>query len=53
MLPAAMGMGDTTQRIEGETRHSAELQKHTGDREVGGKPREGDVFEVKGKEYIF
>lgn len=53
MLPAAQGMGATTQHVEGETRRSPELQKHTGDQEVGGKREEGEVFEVKGKERIF
>lgn len=53
MLPAAQGMGATTQHVERETKRSPELRKHTGDREVGRKPEEGEVFEVKGKERIF
>lgn len=40
MLTSAMGMGDITQGIERETRHSAEVQKHTESREVEGKAGE-------------
>lgn len=51
MLAEAVGMDETAQYVAGKTIHDAKV--YTTDWKLGGNLAEGDVFEVKEREYIF